>query len=450
MTGLGCPGDDEPVATYGDHEITADEIVAELDFLLEDGQTMADLQLTPDAFLRRVVQMRMLVEAAKRRVPALSEGDDARLALYRETLYKEALLDTRYPEPPVFDEATLRARHEETYAEKPTLLHFRGDETATAAMQAALARGESFTDAARALAETDSTIVAQSLGGIGVGELPPTLEQAALSLPVGSTSDPVRASDGTHLFHCVSREREPFQSVRDDIVAALRVDVRRSQMADLESELLLQGMFRPDSSTIGFLADRIAGHRDSLEASGLQSSRMRLPRLSEEDRRRTFFDVLGRSFTAAELWAELGGVEQSALKKGQEIDQLHVLARRRALSAIVQEVAAQRGLVQRPDIVERVERKRDEFFTNTLLRELWRGLEPTPEEVAAEMERQGMEVPGEAGLRRIVDQTTRQRQGARLDQFLQQLEVQENVRYYPERLPDLGAIVGQPSTPAQL
>ena len=59
----------------------------------------------------------------------------------------------------------------------------------------------------------------------------------------------------------------------------------------------------------------------------------------------------------------------------------------------------------------------------------------TPSEMREILTRQGQDIPGEAGLQRMIQQVARQRQSERLDEYLDQLSTQYGVTYYPERLP---------------
>jgi hypothetical protein len=74
---------------------------------------------------------------------------------------------------------------------------------------------------------------------------------------------------------------------------------------------------------------------------------------------------------------------------------------------------------------------------NTLLRELWRGLGPTEDEVRDQIRARGDDVPGPEGLRVVTFQLQRQRQAERLDQYLDQLVEKYEVEIYPDRIPEV-------------
>ncbi len=94
------------------------------------------------------------------------------------------------------------------------------------ALRDEVAQGVSFA----ALAATHSACPSRALGGdLGlqpVGRMPPAFEAAALALAPGQISEPVRTPLGWHLIRggvVLPATMEPFERVRDDILAAMRV-----------------------------------------------------------------------------------------------------------------------------------------------------------------------------------------------------------------------------------
>lgn len=64
-----------------------------------------------------------------------------------------------------------------------------------------ISEGESFADLAQKFSKCPSGQQGGDLGQFGKGQMVPEFEQAAFSMEVGQTSDPVRTQFGFHLIH---------------------------------------------------------------------------------------------------------------------------------------------------------------------------------------------------------------------------------------------------------
>ena len=73
LVGLACSRGEKPLATYGGKAITSTDMIQELDFFLEEGRTLADVGLTPETFLDRMLRFRLLLDAAERSTPRLGQ-----------------------------------------------------------------------------------------------------------------------------------------------------------------------------------------------------------------------------------------------------------------------------------------------------------------------------------------------------------------------------------------
>lgn len=436
----GCGEDETFLARYGDGEVfTVDDYRAELAYFLEDGQTLAEMELTPETFLERAVRFRILQIEAIERVPTLAPNDQARLALFQESVLHEMLLEQLYPEPPAFSEADIMKRYEVRAWPEHHILHFQTRSKPLAdEVIAAVEGGEGFPTAASRVAgqnPLDANYV--DLAFLRPDQIPPQWEDVAFPLAPGEVSDVLSTGQGHHVFACVETRRTPYAELRPAIVEDLETEARERRFEDLEGELLSAARFRPDSATVALVATRFAAHRDSLQREGVETRSLAIPRFTDAERGRTFFEVAGTPFTVQALLAELTAVPGQPIERGNELERFHRLARRRALSDVVIRVADQRGLTQNPAFQERVDRKRRELHMNTLLRELWRGLGPTEEEVREQILARGEDLPGADGLRVVTFQLQRKRQANRLDEYLDQLVVKYEVEFFPERLPEV-------------
>lgn len=341
---LACDRGEKPLATYGDTSVMPGEFLKELDHLLEDGRSLADMKVSPETLLRRVVRLKLLADTARERVGELNATDQGRLELFQERLMRDELLAERYPDPIVIDATDVQARYE-------TL---------------------------------DTTV--------------------------------------------------PLELKRAEIEAELREVRRQSRERDFEAELLDAAAFATDSATVALVARRFAAHYDSLTALGTLGADAPLPLFTTDEKAHRFFTVFGQAFTVQALLDELVVAPPQRWKDGEAEATLRVLARRRALSIVLTALAQQRGLFQRPDIAEKIDRKRSEMRVNTLLRDVWQGIRPTDEDARQELAIRGLEDPSPSDIAAMRDAIVQQRRFDQMQAFLVELENRHEVVYYPERL----------------
>lgn len=102
--------------------------------------------------------------------------------------------------------------------------------------RAALEKGESFAEAAREYSDDPASAAnGGSLGMVGQGALPDSLETALADLKVGEVSQPVISDAGVHLLKILKEDRQtmpPLDQVRERIAA----DVRQSQAQSMLAE----------------------------------------------------------------------------------------------------------------------------------------------------------------------------------------------------------------------
>jgi len=437
-TFLACSKGEKPLATFGESVFTAADYQDELGYLLEPGQTLSDVGLTPEGFLRRVVRLRLLLAESERRVPTLPPSAASRLAAYQEMLFREEMAKEAYPDVPVPEEE-IRARYERVRQEEREIVHFVGTPSAVAAVTRGVAGGAPFDSAAmRALRDDPKGGRLTPLGFHTRGKLPGAWEAAAWKLAPGQTSEPFTTAQGTHLVHCVSTRETPYESVRESILTSIMSERSMQRMSDMENDLLQSARFSRDSTVVDQLAAIVRAHRDSADAAGADPSTVRFPALPAELRDKPLFTVFDSPYPTAALASELSGIPLSAWTHAAEREDLERLIRRRAIAAIVDRAARTRGYYERPDLVAAIEQKRRELVMNTLLTELWRGVTVTEEEIRAYLAQQGQDIPGAEGMDLLVQRIKRQREGERLEAYLDTLSIQSDVQYYPERLSLLG------------
>ena len=444
---IACSRSEKPLAMIGDEPLTPAQFVEDMRWLLEEGQSVQDLGLTPEAALRRVVRMRLLLRAAERSAPALSASDAGRLTRYQEMLFRDALLDERYPDPPVFEEAEVRRRYESRPArERRVEFLVSGDPGLLLAARQSLIAGESFSAVADRLRQAHpDSIGAQSAGYVIPGQLPPILEAAIWSLPPGGTSEPMASQDGLVLVHVPEEREAPYERLRAAIVKELESEVRATRTASFETEILAAGEFRTDSASVNLVIRRVSAHRDSLRRLGTDPRISPPPLFTITERDRPLFTVFSQPFTVGSLVAELADGLPGVWSTVTDRQTLEDIARRRALSSVIMAMARRRSFDQNAEIVDKIRRKREEFLVNMMLRELWRDLRPSAEEAREALAAMGQPSPDDDTVVRVQDQLLRSRQAQQLDRYTSELEQRENVRYFLERLPAAMALIESPA-----
>lgn len=432
-----CDRSDKPLAIYDDTRVGPDAILAELDFLLDDGESFESLGLTPEGFLEQYVRFQLLLEEAKRSFRGLSPAEQARFSVYQESLVRDALVDELFADIPPPDEARMRAVYEERAEEEREFSYVRCRSRELAeTVHGWITSGTELEEAlARARREYPDRVEGGSLGFNREGELPTQWERAAWALPVGGVSEIVE-SDGHFTFlRLDGRRRTPFELMRPVIERELREEAIEARRRAIDAQLLVDTRFTPDTTTIALVAARFAAHRDSLATR--PGSRIGLPPFTPDELERPLFRVMDQPFTVEALLAELAQFDTSTWTPGRERELLLQIARRRALSVGLQQVAASRGIYQRPDVQTRLERKRAEFMMNALLREVWSGAAVTDQELRERLREQGEAVPGEEALRQLREQITREIQNSRLQAFVDEILARHEIALFPERFPEL-------------
>ena len=97
--------------------------------------------------------------------------------------------------------------------------------------------GEDF--ALVAMKESDDTGSAANGGDLNFfhrGQMVPSFEQAAFSLPVGSISDPVKSQFGYHIIKVEAKEAKSFDDVKGDIEKRLKPEESQKYLEDLQKK----------------------------------------------------------------------------------------------------------------------------------------------------------------------------------------------------------------------
>jgi hypothetical protein len=402
---------------------------------LDEDESLADYNLEPAAFLERVVKYRILYDAANRTVPVLSPADEGRVILYRDNVIRERLMVEAFVETPSISEEEIRARYDREKVEERHLFHFQAPTLeVTNAFRAAFDGGEDFEAVVARFQEQNPDVRGGELGYIRRGTLPPQFEEVAWELAEGELSAPFSSEVGHHVLRCAEVRETPYDDLREFFRRQIERENTERRTRDLDTYLLQLGEVSIDSVSVLRVAERVRGYRDSVPETGGA-----FPELGVAERDRALFTLSGQPFTVQQMTTEIGRFTPREWPVGSEVPQIREIARRRALSQIINSIAAQQELHTDPEIAALVERKRKELVVNTLLRELWRGLEATDEEVRQALVEGGRDTPGPGALAETKRELTRKRQADALDQYLAEVMRNLDVQFYTDRIP-----VGQP------
>ena len=429
--GLACGDEDKPLATWGDNELSAAEYDAELSFFLNEGESLADYNLDGLAFLERVVKYRILYDAASRTIPVLSPTDEGRLQLYRDALVREELMEEAFGEPAPIAEEDIRARWEREKVEERHLLHFQAPSLdVVQAFRAAIVGGEPFEPTVTRFSEENPGVRGGELGYMRPNSLPPQFEEEAWRLSPGEISEPFSTGTGYHVLRCTDVRFSPYEELREYFRQEIERESNERRARDLDTYLLQLGQVVIDSVSVARVAERVRAYRDSVPETGGA-----FPELDVAARERALFTLSGQPFTVRQMTAEMGRFNPRDWPAGGEFEQVAGIARRRALSQIINNIALQQGHYEDPKVLGLVERKRKELIVNTLLRDIWRGLEATDEEVHKILAEGGRDVPGPSAMIELKRELTRKRQAEALDTYMAELLRNLDVTYHADRIP---------------
>ena len=242
---------DPVVLTYGDERVTKSEFEGFLARLPE--QLRQQLANVPK---RQVAQdyanLRILSSEAKRRKLDQSEEVRQQLQLQTDNILINALYKDVEKSVNVSDEAMMKYFNEnkaqfEKVKARHILIRFKDSPVPVRPEQKELTKEEALAkalalkkqiDAGADFAElakkesddSGSGANGGDLGSFGRGQMVPPFEQAAFSLPVGKTSDPVESQFGYHVIQVLEQEGKDFAAAKEQIAQRLKPETARKSM----------------------------------------------------------------------------------------------------------------------------------------------------------------------------------------------------------------------------
>ncbi|MCU1275337.1 MAG: PpiC-type peptidyl-prolyl cis-trans isomerase [Bryobacterales bacterium] len=248
---------DKVVLAVGDEKVTAAEFEQLVDALPEQFRATARGP-NKRQFAEQLVRIKLMSQEAHKRKLDENAAVQRQIALQKENLLANALFQDMAANTKVDDAAARqyfdqhKAEYESVHA-RHILLRVKGsslpaqpgkkeltEEEALAKAQEIrkkLVAGEDF--AALAKAESDDTVSAANGGDLGTfrkGQMVPQFEQAALTLPVGQLSEPIKTPFGYHLIRVEQRDAKTFEEVRPDLEKKMRPELARNAVENLRKQ----------------------------------------------------------------------------------------------------------------------------------------------------------------------------------------------------------------------
>ena len=242
----------------GGQKITAAQLNAMIESLPEQYRANAQGPGRRD-FAENLARLKALSDEARRRGIDKTPAYQAQLAFQADNLlggllYSELLKSVEVPD------SEARAYYEKVKKEfervqaRHILIRFQGSPVPVRPGQPDLSEQEAFAKAqvlrkklqagadfaVVAKAESDDTGSGANGGELGLfrrGQMVPSFEDAAFTLPEGQLSEPVRSQFGYHLIQVEKKETKTFEEVRPDMVRRARPELAKKAVDELRKQV---------------------------------------------------------------------------------------------------------------------------------------------------------------------------------------------------------------------
>jgi len=244
------------VITVGEEKVTAGEFEKLIQTLPEQYRGSTNTAAGRKQFVDNYVRLKVLAQEARRRHLDQDPAFKAQLALQRDNLLAASAYNTLNQQSKVSDEQiseyyTQHKSEFQTVRASHILIRFKGspapvrpgqkdltDEEALAKAQAVrkelLAGGDFAAVAKRDSDDAGSGLQGGDLGTFHRGQMVPTFEEAAFSLPIGQLSEPVKTTFGYHLIKVSQRDSKSLADSRAEIEKKLRPGAAMKSVESLQ------------------------------------------------------------------------------------------------------------------------------------------------------------------------------------------------------------------------
>jgi parvulin-like peptidyl-prolyl isomerase len=249
---------DKVILTVGDERMTAGEYEQLVDALPEQVRAAARGP-SKRQFAEQLVRVKIMSQEARKRKLDESPAVQHQIELQKENLLANLLFQDMTANVKV-DDASARQYYEQHKSEyesahvRHILIRMKGSQVAVQPGKKELTEQEALAKAqelrkkllagddfvALAKAESDdsgSALKGGDLGSIKRGQgLVAEFEQAALTLPVGQISEPVKTQFGYHLIKVEQHDTKTFEEVKPDLEKKMRPELARSAVESLRRQ----------------------------------------------------------------------------------------------------------------------------------------------------------------------------------------------------------------------
>lgn len=234
------------VARVNDRDITVGHMIAVMERLPEQYQTLEDAQLFP-GILDQLIDQLVIADT----VSASAETDSPRVALTleneRAAMLSKSAIDALVAKGP--DEAELQKLYDTQFGEVPAKTEYNAShilvETAEEA-QAAIADingGLDFAEVAKAKSTGPSGPNGGELGWFGEGVMVPEFQAAVLEMEVGAVSEPVQTQFGWHVIKLNETRDVPpptLDEVREELGNTLMQNIIQAEIDKMRAEAKIE------------------------------------------------------------------------------------------------------------------------------------------------------------------------------------------------------------------
>jgi len=250
---------DKVVITVGEEKITAGELSRIIQALPEQFRASASSGPGRKQFIDNYVRVKVMAQEGRRRKLDQDPTYLAQLSLQRDNLLAGVLYNTLSQSTTITDEQVKQYydQHKnefENVRASHILIRFKGspatvrpgqkdltEEEALAKAQALrkeiLAGGDFAAIAKRDSDDAGSGVQGGDLGTFHRGQMVPSFEEVAFTLPVGQISEPVKTMFGYHLIKVASRDAKKLEDARAEIEKKLRPEAAMKAVDTLQKSM---------------------------------------------------------------------------------------------------------------------------------------------------------------------------------------------------------------------
>jgi hypothetical protein len=231
-----------------------------------------------------------------------------------------------------------------------------------------LENGDSFEEVAHSSSvEPGSLVRGGDIGYVTSGEMPNRIEKMVRELEVGEWGGPVFSGAGYYLVQLTelrSRERQPFEEVRDQLSEILRIRKERALVTDFVRRLKARSRLQHVGSSFTVLAeqwqnrttDELLESRGDLRRLGFSNEELVLPLVQYD----------GGAYTIQDFFNDL--IEAPSIERPPSTNDplLKLYVEDRVVERLVIESSGRKGIAEDPEVAQRIEAEEGSYLINQI------------------------------------------------------------------------------------